>query len=226
MGTILASTGNHLAFAMHGQRVGRRMLQGAQEFLAMLPRKETTNELIDSLQVGRHKAPVYVSTPITGGNRLYDFLAEKGVESKKGLKIEDIPAYNSRVIAANCKRAKQVARQVRGTGAAAIEPAAISLPGWCQTKYNEHWTEVVRDLPLSKVVVCDGWQLSYGCLLEVRVALDRGLSVEDENGQRLTRESALDKVREAVSQRATQGFNLGPLERTLTEPFESLPMEV
>lgn len=226
MGTILASTGLHLASAMHGQSIARRVLQGAQEFLALLPQKETTQELIDCLQVGRHRAPVYVSTPITGGNRLYDFLAEKGVTSKKELSIEDIPAYNSKVITANCSRAKQIAREVRRSGQDAIEPAAISLPGWCQTKYNQHWTEVVRDLPLSKVVVCDGWQLSYGCLLEVRVALDRGIPVEDERGRTLSRGAALDEVREAVSHRATQGFHLAPLERTLTEPFESLPMEI
>lgn len=226
MGTILSATGMHLAKAMHGEGLGRKVLEGAQAFMALVARPEATSEMIDCLQVGRHQDPVYVSTPITGGNRLYDFLAEKGVTSKKELKLEDIPAYNSRVIHANCDRAREVARDLRREGEAAVEPAAIALPGWCQTKYNQHWTEVVRDLPLSKVVVCDGWQLSYGCLLEVRVALDRGLPVEDERGQAISREGALEKVRKSVAERSAQGFQLGPLERTLTQPFESLPMEI
>ena len=163
-----------VASKMFGETPDPRTLYRSQSSLARMPQPEATSLLIDSLVKGEPQSEkVYVSTPITGGNKLYEFLEAEHVHSRRELDIHDMPAYDKQVITVNCQHAHRISEKLRAQGICAVEPSSIQFPGWSQTLYNQNWTRVVNEVPFSQVIVCDGWELSYGCLLEVRAALDR-----------------------------------------------------
>lgn len=223
---VARKAARHVADQILGEGPAARQLYQSQLTLAAMEREQATALLIDGLAKAAGDEPkVYVSTPITGGERLYEFLSDEKVTNKKQLDPSDIPAYNRKVIEANCSHASKIADKLRAQGVCALEPSSIQLPGWSQTRYNQNWVEVVNKVSLDKVVVCDGWQLSYGCLLEVRCALDKGIPVVDEDNQIIDRAQALARVQASSAQLAGQGFELGNLSRALTEPMASLPME-
>lgn len=215
-----------VADKMFGDSPNARSLYRSQTTLANMAQPEATTLLIDSLVQGEPQAEkVYISTPITGGNKLYEFLEAEKLRSRRDLRPEDMPAYESRVITVNCQRANRIAEKFRSQGVCAVEPSSIQFPGWSQTLYNKHWTRVVNEVPFSKVVVCDGWELSYGCLLEVRAAMDKGIPVADEHNRPIDKQSALARIKQSSASLEDKGFTMGHLSDALTAPFATLPME-
>lgn len=215
------------ALALLGQHVAMGENSKHAQELAEIPQADTTKQVLANLsaETASHRT-VYVSTPITGGERLYDFLEAHGASAKSELKdSRDIQAYGREVVKANVHRAEKRAEQLRKSGLLVINPTAVSIPQWGQTEYNRNWVEVLSKINLAAVMLCPGWQLSYGCLLEVRTALDRGIPVNDEKNRPLTRSSALRRVTEAVSEVKSKGLKVADLPKVLTEPFETLPME-
>ncbi|MFN8611954.1 MAG: hypothetical protein U0931_30695 [Vulcanimicrobiota bacterium] len=215
-----------VADQMFGDGPSARALYQSELTLARLPQSEATGLLIDSLIKGEPEAEkVYISTPITGGNKLYDFLQAEHVHSRRELDPSDMPAYDRQVITVNCKHAHRIAEKLRRQGVCAVEPSSIQFPGWSQTLYNQNWTRVVNEVPFSKVIVCDGWELSYGCLLEVRAALDKGIPVMDEDNRPIDKATALKRISDSSNELIEKGFTLAHLSEALTAPFASLPME-
>lgn len=215
-----------VADQMFGDGPSARALYQSELTLARMPQPEATTLLVDSLVKGEAGAEkVYISTPITGGNKLYEFLEAEHVHSRKELDPGDMPAYDKQVITVNCKHAHRIASKLRDQGVCAVEPSSIQFPGWSQTLYNRNWTRVVNEVPFSKVIVCDGWELSYGCLLEVRAALDKGITVTDEDNRPIDKASALKRIAASSAQLVAKGFTVAHLSQALTEPFASLPME-
>ena len=213
--------------ALVGDPVDHADLKSAEAAISPFDRKTTTDQLISNIRAANNGKPeVYLSTPITGGDRLYNYLESKQAHSKSELAPEDLGGYTSKVIISNCKHAHKIADELRKDGDQIVEPSQITLPGWDQTKYNANWTDFVSQLPLSKVEVCDGWQLSYGCLLEVRTALDKGIPVVDEHGKAVTREGAKEIVDQAVTDASGRGFTLGALSKVITDPLDTLPLEL
>jgi hypothetical protein len=199
-------------------------LRASESWLASLPRQHITDLLIDAVnQACNHQPDIYLSTPITGGPRLYAFLQSRNKRSKAELSPEEVVQYTQQVVKQNCTHAHAVAELLRQGGRSVIEPSQIGIPGWNQAHYNENWTAFVRELHLKELHVCDGWQLSYGCLLEVRAALDKGLPVLDESGKQLDRQQATRAVQRAVEQ---VSFPLATLTKVLTAPMHSLPLEI
>lgn len=215
-----------VADQMFGEPPSPKALYQSELTLARMSQSDATTLLVDSLIKGEPDAPkVYISTPITGGNKLYDFLEAEHVHSKKELDASDLPAYDKQVITVNCKHAHRIATHLRNQGVCAVEPSSIQFPGWSQTLYNQNWTRVVNEVPFSKVIVCVGWELSYGCLLEVRAALDKGIPVTDEHDRPIDKASALKKISDSSHELVNKGFTLAHLSDALTAPFASLPME-
>ncbi len=215
-----------VAGRMFGETTDARSLYRSESSLSRMPQPEATSFLIDSLIQGEPKAEkVYISTPITGGNKLYEFLEAEHVHSRKELDPGDMHAYGKQVITVNCEHAHQIAEKLRSQGVCAVEPSSIQFPGWSQTLYNQNWTRVVNEVPFSQVIVCDGWELSYGCLLEVRAALDKGIPVSDEHNQPIDKKAALARIERSSAGLTDKGFTIGHLSDALTAPFATLPME-
>jgi hypothetical protein len=215
-----------VAQTMIGHDLSRRVMDEAQRTLAKMEQPVATDALVKSLAQDMGHEAIYVSTPITGGTRYFNFLEQQGASSKEQLNQGQLTAYNMQVIAVNCNNAAKVADGLREQGHSAIEPSAISLPGWSQTQYNSNWMKVVNDLPSSKMLVCDGWEASYGCLLEVRSAFDKGIPVVDQHQRPISREDALKRVEKTTRELAERGFHVGLLSLALTAPVEQLPLEL
>ena len=212
---------------MMGEDIPKDVLVRSEATLVSDKRELVTDLMVDSIKQRCHgKKATYVSTPITGGDRLFQFLEKHGVKSKKELDPATKADYAKEVIQANCEHAAGVNKEHRAAGETCLEVSSIAMPEWNQINYNEHWTEVVRDAPLEKVLVCDGWQLSYGCLLEVRNALDKGIPVTDEDGKIYDKNAAIQFVSDSKRSLESKGFQLGLLTQALTEPLSSLPMEL
>lgn len=215
-----------VAQTMKGHEISKRVVDHAQRTLAKMEQPVATDALVKSLASDMGNESIYVSTPITGGTRYFNFLKESGVTSKQELDKGQMTAYNMQVISVNCKNAAKVAEHLRSQGHSAIEPSAISLPGWSQPDYNAHWMRVVNELPFSKILVCDGWEASYGCLLEVRSAFDKGIQVVDQHMRPITRKDALTRVETTTRKLAENGFHVGLLSLALTAPVDQLPLEL
>ena len=85
---------------------------------------------------------------------------------------------------------------------------------------------MVRETPLVEIKVCDGWELSYGCLLDgARAGFDRGIAVVDEREKTMTRESAQHLVEASVARASNRGFDLSFLQPVLTAPWETVQLE-
>ncbi len=187
-------------------------------------------------QLVRHLRPLaswnrqrfaYVSTPITGGERLYEYLASCGVKSKKDLTPEQMGGFYSKVIQANSRAAAEVSHRLRDHKVATLNPSAANFPGWKQTQYNANWTGLLQNLALDAVVLCPGWQLSYGCLLEVRSALDHDIPLKDDSLRPLSRKDLSEQVEAAVVKARARGFEVSDyLPKALTAPLQELPLEI
>lgn len=207
--------------------LGQDRIPGSHTYLSRSlserPPEEVTDMVVKSLRpsVERFGESVYVSTPITGGVRLYEFMAEQGITDKSQLTADQ----RESVMKQNIQASERVCDKVRKKGATALNPTAMNVNKWTQSHYNRHWLALLNNLSFDSLRVCAGWQLSYGCLLEVRTALDKGLDVVDEVGAKLNRTRAQARVEEATNWAEKKGFQVGELARVLTAPIETLALE-
>ena len=128
----------------------------------------------------------YVSTPITGGRKKYDFLSQKGVLDKGQLDSQSKQEFVSRVIQSNTDRVFHVAEALRQEPGheVVMDPAEITIPEWSQAQYSAHWDAVVQHLA-SRIVLVPDWHLSQGCVLELNRALSKGIPIQEIRVDRL-----------------------------------------
>ena len=122
----------------------------------------------------------YVSTPITGGRKKYELFEDLGITSKDEFDASGKKRFVKDVIVANTNRAYRISESLRDEGSRSMimDPSEITIPEWSQSHYAAHWDAVVEHLA-SKVVLAPGWDFSSGCILELKRALDKGVSVEE-----------------------------------------------
>lgn len=184
---------------------------------------EISDQVMKSLRpsVDRRGKSVYLSTPITGGVRLYESMVAYGVTSKNELSRDQREA----VMKHNITASERTADKLRQKGCTTLNPTAMNVNKWTQSHYNKHWLTLLNNLSFDSLRLCAGWQLSYGCLLEIRTALDRGLEVRDEQGVELNRSRAQRRVEHATTWATNHGFEVKELRRVLTAPLETLALE-
>lgn len=181
-----------------------------------------TASLIDNLNEMLPGPTTFISTPISGGPRLMEFLDKHNLKSLDGgvpkMPAEHQAAYEKEVIQANSKHATDLAAMLRAEGPT-LESADIEgIPGFRQPDYNRNWVDVVENVkPIDRLVVCDGWQFSFGTLLEVRVALDRGLKVEDEVGAAINPSRVRSEVKDAMAEASRHGLDFSRLGLVMDE---------
>lgn len=156
---------------------------------------------------------LYVSTPVTGGQRLYQFLAEKGKKSVRELDPADNQQFVSNVIEKNCSAAGDLADSFRNEDTLVVDPSRLAVNRWQQAEYLNHWLDVVKIA--SGVVLQDGWELSEGCVHEARTAFSLGIPVCDARGQALTRETALQRLEASLARVREAGFEPPDLKEVL-----------
>ncbi len=182
--------------------------------------EQFTEQFIEACKAYANGRPiVYMSTPVTGGSRKYEFLKTLGKASKSELTEGEHERFVSTVIAANSENAFNIAECMREDHerGLVLDPGEISLPGWTQKMYLDLWLKVVNEVA-SEVVMAPGWELSKGCVYEVREALNRGIPVATAAGEALDRDTVQSRVSGAVERMEEAGFKELTMEEILKAP--------
>ncbi|MEW6284313.1 MAG: hypothetical protein AB1758_37205, partial [Candidatus Eremiobacterota bacterium] len=194
--------------ARHSVDPRRSLLERLSRLASVLgpfERKEFSPGFVERLQEEAAGRKIfYVSTPVTGGFRLYEFLAAKGKRSVRELSGEDKDAFVKEVIEKNCAAAAELAESLRNDETLVVDPSRLAVKHWQQAEYLNHWLDVVK--VAAGLVLQDGWELSEGCVHEARAAFELGIPVTDARGENLTRGAAMQRVEEALDRIRKQGF--------------------
>lgn len=141
---------------------------------------------------------LYVSTPITTGERYIDWYTNIGREITDS--EEQKRSKQSLVIEPNIKNScASISRIRRLTKKAVIDPTVLedcSL-NWEQGQYYEFWTHIIRKFA-DEIVFLDGWEYSLGCCHELITAAHKGISMFTQNLQPMTIFDAIAKVQYSI----------------------------
>lgn len=160
--------------------------------------------------VGR--TATYVSTPLTTGERLSDWLQRSDPRPAKG------PAYQEQlrriVIEPNRQAASRfVARLRRNLHTVVIDPTALpDMPGWSQRDYHSFWGQVIEKYA-SKVVFMNGWNYSDGSTYEFLVAHTSQARTLDQAMRPLSRSKGREMIRAAIRSLEQLGLPIDHLEK-------------
>lgn len=207
---VVPSTTSGLRGVAKTQAWLQKLLPPAQETVPVDPPDQATVTAgyVAVLKATKGNGPLtYLSTPITGGQKKYEFLAERDKTSKAQLDEPQSREFARDVIGYNTEMAKGIAECLQGDPAngVVLNPGTLNVPGWTQRDYLEHWLTVVKEVA-DKVVLVPGWQFSKGCVYEAREALNKGIPVQEIEIKNLTRDSAEARVDEAVEVLRDTGF--------------------
>lgn len=139
---------------------------------------------------------VYMSTPITTGPGMVDYLRAGG-DSNPDLNGDLV---RSEVIAANMEALPPVRDNIAGTfrNDMLIDPTEVTVDGWSQREYMRFWAEVI-ELYADQMVMADGWELSTGCTFEFMLAWEIGIPVYDSECKMLDNAHVLELLNNAIN---------------------------
>lgn len=159
-------------------------------------------EVFASVVEGR--AALYVSSPLTTGQRFIDWLGSTSAPDPHDMAYPE--AFRRAVFEPNRESARAfVARLREECAEVVIDPTGLpDLEGWTQRDYRSLWGEVISRY-VRLVVFRDGWEYSDGCTYEFFVAARHGVRMVRENLSPITEEEGLELVRAAVDGRLATG---------------------
>jgi hypothetical protein len=136
---------------------------------------------------------VYVSVPITSGEREIALLDETGLRSSLELRTTKPDTWRERVLEPNSQDADRRATAVRSAAwvphdFVVVDPSRITVQGWEQDDYNRFWVRLMEE-HVRYLVSTPGWQFSRGARTEVGYALtfsDATLEIVDVTGTPLS----------------------------------------
>jgi hypothetical protein len=138
---------------------------------------------------------VYVSCPITTGERFIQWYASKGKGLDKN-SLEYIKEKDIAVISQNVRSAKNFIQHLRKTtNKVIIDPTNLEDDSlkWSQNDYYQFWDKVIQDL-VSEVIFLDGWEYSVGCCVEYLSATKKNIKQYSQNGEVITLNEAIKKI--------------------------------
>lgn len=160
-------------------------------------RKNEIDRAISKIEIAAAgQTTTYLSTPITTGRRLYDYIKDQGLNTPEQLRQEE---RLSLVVRPNIRRAREVRDLIeRSLGGYVIDPTEIEFDAWTQSDYRVLWAEVIARIAL-RVVFVDGWQYSSGCAYECLSAARNHRQLLSEQLRPITLERAVELLREATT---------------------------
>lgn len=113
---------------------------------------------------------VYVSTPITSGQRFADWSSSRAMEFDLS-HPETYREFLREVLEPNSEHARTVIKELRTRfNKPLIDPTALKdIEGWIQDDYRYFWAKVIEQYA-GTVVFLNGWQYSNGCAYEFLIA--------------------------------------------------------
>lgn len=184
---------------------------------------ESLVEVFASVVEGR--SALYASSPLTTGQRAFDWHRRSGSLSGIALTKRDADAFRREVLEPNRVQAARFAQDLRQrTGRLVIDPTAVEdLPAWTQADYHVLWGRVIERYA-DVVVFRDGWQHSSGCAYEFFAACTSGSQLFREDLTPLAREEGRVLLADAVDENRARGISGEFLQRVLkalSEPAAS-----
>ncbi len=210
---------------MHHLHTRRRSQEGETNRLrSSFPPKTTRAREIDSLLnalgcVIVDRSAVYVSTPITSGQRFAHWSSNRDIEFDLS-HPETYLEFKREVLEPNSEHARGIIKNLRSLFAQAlIDPTALrDIEGWVQDDYRVLWAKVIEQYA-DTVVFLDGWQYSNGCTYEFLVAhrmTPRPLILQ-ERLEPLTLEGGIHLVKQAIAELQNSKLPTDFLQQVLNE---------
>ncbi|MGA2985025.1 MAG: hypothetical protein ABSG32_14525 [Terriglobia bacterium] len=180
---------------------------------------EALVELFRGVFAGR--VALYVSAPITSGQRFVDWYARHHNLASLG-EEQFRREQRDEVVAPNRSAASALIRKVRGIQSGpVIDPTAVGdIEGWVQGDYRTAWARIIEEF-VRTVVFADGWEFSNGCCYEFLIATKAGIETQDESWRPITLASGVALMRHAVVEMSSRGLSVEFL-RGILEELESL----
>jgi len=208
-------------------RALREQLQGAPDdvFPPQTSRGAEIEALVQLLRgVFPDRAAVYVSAPITSGQRFADWYSRRG--SLRDSVQEYQRQHLNEVVAPNRQAAVELVKRVRQRHSGpVIDPTVVGdIEGWTQGDYRTAWARVIEEFA-GAVVFADGWEFSNGCSYEFLIATKAGIETQDQSWQRFSVADGVTLLRGAISQISSRGLPAEFLRGILVdiEALEDLP---
>ena len=145
----------------------------------------------------------YVSSPISEGKLLYQYLQEKGLRFDEELKKE--PDFVERVIKPNKQLAKMIGKQRKAQGKTVIVPAIFYRSGWSERDYLDLEIPLIEN-KINRILFVDGWEYSGGCIEEYLVAQQKGIPCFEQQGNILSTTKAKELVQQAMDDLTARGI--------------------
>ena len=148
---------------------------------------------------------VYLSTPVTTGDRFYRWVKDGG----------DPCAPSRPVINENTEFAYSTALHLReATHKNVINPAAFYQESWTQAMYLSFWVDVIKRFA-AEVWLNEGWEFSNGCTYEYYAAVEAGIPCFTINGQKIDVPRAIELISVAIEKMSLVNMDTASIESTL-----------
>lgn len=166
------------------------------------------------------RVALYVSAPITSGERFVDWYSRR--RNPVDLAQQYEREHLDEVVALNRHEASALVRRVRETRSEpVIDPTTVGdIEGWTQGDYRRAWARIIEEFAHA-VVFANGWEFSSGCSYEFLVATKAGVERLDELFQPIKLETGVSLLRRAVSAISSRGLSAEFL-RGILEDLASL----
>lgn len=146
---------------------------------------------------------VYLSSAITTGKRLYDYLSKHKIKDPSKVSHETLFGT---IMNQNIAESIVASSKIRGLGYPyVIVPGYFIANGWTQQHYYDLWDKVVNDY--SDIVFMNaGWEFSSGCVTELYLGLKYNKDLRDVEMNPFNLDEGLKKIRSAIVKLEKRGF--------------------
>lgn len=173
---------------------------------------------------------VYVSVPITSGQREVELMCRVGVRSSTELRAAEPELWRREVLEANEADAVANVADVRDAPwvpdrFVVVDPSRMRVKGWDQDDYNRFWVRLMSE-HVRFLVAAPGWEYSRGARTEIGYALSfpaEDLEVVDPAGHVIDAATLRTLAATARSTLAEMGWSPGEVDAYLARLAETTP---
>jgi len=172
------------------------------------------------------KRIVYISSPITSGKRLYDYMDAHGYRTIEEAKNDWDQFFRSVMlpnIEEGAKTSTLLAGQIDGVVIAPTSFENQKVRTWGQNEFMSMWLSVIEE-KVTEIVMLDGWQYSNGSSEEYlwAVLMQHGLTsrtnieIVDAKGDKITLEQGREYLSDALVDMQRRGIKATVTEEVLS----------
>lgn len=171
----------------------------------------------------------YISVPITSGQRLYDYMAEKGFATQDDAK-KDEDAFFDNVVAPNLAAGVEASNRWRiQLHGAVIAPVEFEkklreqkLINWGQDAFMGMWVPLIEK-KVTHMVMLDGWEYSNGSgeeylqavIMQMGFASRTNIRITDVEGKALALDDGIGMIADAFTHLHSRGLKSRNMAETL-----------